>query len=313
MFEKSHSKHAVEPESSSSINRTEQEKQERREFGKFVNSIVSNNQYHHKKEIAAEKTDLIELEPQRLYEIPADSKVPRDVALQDLSWNMTERAQTALDDNNIMAVIRAHDQSFWLLDMRENKQFADAKVPYLLIEADTPQNTQKNDSHSYSKGIRSGDTLIFGRSHDYGERFDYSQYVSRDHFEISCKDGKLSIKDLNSTNGTSVVFAHDSSFQSSSSRSFSDKGGKNRWEVTPIMKEVRRIKQRGDQLFITLGDQEYPCLTRDAETFDMSIDALDHDSERSSDILIDGDSSEIQEVYNKLKVNIPHILQQSIS
>lgn len=295
MFENVHQKRPAEPEYSPSIEEhSEQDERRHRESGKVVNSIVSSGQNHYREEIAVEKTDLIELEPKKLYEIPTSSKVPRDVALQGLSWNITERAQTALEENNIMAVIHACDQSFWLLDMREDKEYADAKVPYLLIGADTPQSTQKNDPHSYSKGIRSGDTLIFGRTHDYGGRFDYLSSVSREHFELVCKNGKVSVKDLNSTNGTSMIISAD---PSKSFDKTGDNGGKNLWEATPRMLESDKVEVYDEQPFIYLSGHRYPLLHRDATNFNGCVDA---NRSRQLDVLIDGDSLIIQTVYDRL-------------
>lgn len=157
----------------------------------------------------------IKLEPRKGYTISVDSRIPRDVALQGLQrnpeWVMTNMAKFALKENNIIAVIDAYGQPFWLLDMRNDRQFADANIPYILVEANSPRDAHNNNPYAYYKGIRPGETVPFGRSHDYGGRFIYSNYVSRNHFDIKCgKDGKITISDLGSLNGTSIMASFES-------------------------------------------------------------------------------------------------------
>ena len=159
----------------------------------------------------------IKLEPRKDYEIPVDSRIPGDIALQGLQQNskydmtMTNTARFALEKNNIIAIIDADDQSFWLLDMRNDREFADANIPYLLVEANSPRDTHNNNPYAYYKEIRPGKTLSFGRNHDYGGRFVYSSYVSRNHFDIKCgKDGKITISDSGSLNGTSIITSFES-------------------------------------------------------------------------------------------------------
>ena len=302
MSEKFHSKH-LRPESDSdySEHHEQNHEQRNRELGEAARLATPGEQNDPEQEF-------IKLDPGQSYEIPTNSRVSGGMALLSLRRNhlrnITRPARATLEKNNIIAIICTPDQHFWLLDVQDDKRFMgariDAKVPYLLIEANSSQDTKNNDPHAYFKGIRPGKTLKFGRSHDYNGRFDYPLSASRDHFEVSCNDeGQVSIKDLNSLNGTSIIITHE--LDTSSHEPTGDTGGKNLWTVTPVIESLRNVNRHGNRLFITLDGQEYPCLDRDATVFNGSIDALDHASDRSSDILIDSDSPEIQEAYDELK------------
>ncbi len=113
------------------------------------------------------------------------------------------------------------DDDFLLLDVRESPLVGRFAFPFAgSVEGDSmalspgvdfllvgkgfdPANTDITDETGY-KALRQGQPVTLGRTH-YGDRFDYSDETSREHAEVSFDDsGKITVRDLNSTNGTRV-------------------------------------------------------------------------------------------------------------
>ena len=88
-------------------------------------------------------------------------------------------------------------------------EYVTAQADYLLID---PKNLDFTKDQGF-KALRKGETFVYGRPteetaiHDKKRRFsDASSATSRNHFEIVVGEkGKLSITDLDSSNGTSVL------------------------------------------------------------------------------------------------------------
>ncbi|MGB9613295.1 MAG: metallophosphoesterase [Candidatus Margulisiibacteriota bacterium] len=96
----------------------------------------------------------------------------------------------------------------WLGDQLFQIIEADPRMfnaPYLLIDPKTfnPENPQTG-----FKGLWDGQEIIFGRDYHL-DRFEYSPYVSRNHVSISVGEGKITIRDLNSKNGTIIVIREE--------------------------------------------------------------------------------------------------------
>lgn len=73
-------------------------------------------------------------------------------------------------------------------------------VPFIL--ADSQTFNPKNPTTGF-KGLWEGKEIPFGRNYPY--RFQYSPEVSREHLSITVEGNKITIKDLNSTNGSKVI------------------------------------------------------------------------------------------------------------
>ena len=166
------------------------------------------------------KIELIELKPNEPFILPFDSRIPSEYLIENLppdTISPTGAIDWALKSNNVMGVIEAPYRSnvFWLCDMRDNEEFANANTPYLLIEVIGHGGADFNgDPRAFTKGIHSGETLTFGRNHNYG-RFRYDKMTSRNHFKIICDDNsEVSVVDLKSTHGTSILFTSSSKAES---------------------------------------------------------------------------------------------------
>jgi hypothetical protein len=111
------------------------------------------------------------------------------------------------------------DDPFLIIDVRESPgsssfifPFPDEEhgvfvrddVEFIIISSEfNPISSDAGDSRGY-KAIRRGRPVALGREHAK-DRFSYSKTVSRDHAEILLDElGNLTIRDLNSANGTDV-------------------------------------------------------------------------------------------------------------
>ncbi len=84
------------------------------------------------------------------------------------------------------------------LDAAKNGKFIDPGIQYLMRDS---------GDHSQYKGLRTGETVMLGRDEEVKGRFDMPKTVSRRHAEISLDaDGRLSIRDNGSVNGTQVDY-----------------------------------------------------------------------------------------------------------
>lgn len=77
---------------------------------------------------------------------------------------------------------------------------------YVLIQDGNLKLDNQQKVLSWAKWIREGDVLIIGRENNVNGRFDLSgnRYMSREHFQITMKDGKIMIVDLNTLNKTTI-------------------------------------------------------------------------------------------------------------
>lgn len=86
------------------------------------------------------------------------------------------------------------DKHLQIIGVREDQRW---NADYLLI--DPAIFDQMNPTTGY-KGIRENESFTLGRNNPL--RFEFPDTVSRSHLKIELKNGKLSIEDLGSTNGT---------------------------------------------------------------------------------------------------------------
>lgn len=74
-------------------------------------------------------------------------------------------------------------------------------VPFILTD---PKTFNPNNPTTGYKGLWEGQEISFGRNH-HPHRFQYAPTVSRDHLSIKVEKDGITIKDLNSTNGSKVI------------------------------------------------------------------------------------------------------------
>jgi hypothetical protein len=90
------------------------------------------------------------------------------------------------------------DKRLQIIDVRDDERW---NAEYLLVDPVTFD--QMNPTTGY-KGIRENEPFVLGRQNPL--RFEFPNTVSRIHLKIELKNGKLSIEDLGSANGTVLQF-----------------------------------------------------------------------------------------------------------
>ena len=94
---------------------------------------------------------------------------------------------------DVIASVRAGDKDFLVVNLDGSNK------PYLLID-----ETFSPEYHIGYKGLEPGKPITIGRRH-LNDRFEYSGYVSRDHFDIWCTDdGTIYVRNQQPLNETVV-------------------------------------------------------------------------------------------------------------
>ena len=140
---------------------------------------------------------------------------PYNAMAYDSKFGCSITAVITADKHGVSAASGENpSDSFVLVDIRKNavtvkgeqmKVFGgiliDPSVDFLLIGANMDDKVTTG-----FKGIRKGETVNIGRSNPTtNKRFGLTGNTSRDHFDITyLEDGRLSIRDNNSSNGTAV-------------------------------------------------------------------------------------------------------------
>lgn len=89
-----------------------------------------------------------------------------------------------------------------IIDVQGDKRF---DADYLLIDPET--FNPEDDVPKGFKGIHEGESFTVGRDSRYmSEIFDLPDTVSREHLKVQFRNGKFTLVDLNSTNGTVVEY-----------------------------------------------------------------------------------------------------------
>ncbi len=94
-----------------------------------------------------------------------------------------------------LARIRLARQVFEVLDIRKNDVF---NSPLLLVNRQFTNNINRN-----FKGIWTEKPVLLGKNH-HSNRFDYEEYVSRNHAVLAYSDRRLIVANLKPTNGTTL-------------------------------------------------------------------------------------------------------------
>jgi hypothetical protein len=107
-----------------------------------------------------------------------------------------------------------HGDDYSILDLRSSPNVGVGKQPFgeagITFAPDIQFLIVNKSFNPYNpadigfKGVRLGESVTLGRNH-LQDRFKGSEYVSRNHVEVALdKDGNLSLRDLESANGTTV-------------------------------------------------------------------------------------------------------------
>jgi hypothetical protein len=136
---------------------------------------------------------------------------PNDTYALDLGTPIKEDefglAKRVYPSGSLVAVIEAADKRFGLVDIRSNRELTNPPADFLLIDDSFDMRAAKEGSSKGFKAIRqSREPVTIGRGH-LTKRFEYSEHVSADHFEIDYHDNALRIKNLEPTNATALQTA----------------------------------------------------------------------------------------------------------
>ncbi len=240
----------------------------------------------------------VKLEQGYTFSLDTNFRVPFQLAADDATGyygqtEWTKPARYAMKHDNIAAIIHVADQPLWLIDVRDDEHFSRKGVPYLVVQPQTTNSGQHSAQNDFMIEIPINSNIRLGRARDYGKHFEFSKVVSNDHCRISCSRSgdEVWLRDAPSLNGTSIK-ANGELFETP------DQGGDGKWVYTESVINDKGLIKRDGQLFIRLHNHEYPYIHRDATSFNGGVDS---NLSGQLDIIIDGDSYPIQEMYDDLK------------